>query len=280
MEKKRRRLIDLSIAIEPDLPSDPPMMVPKIRYMGHEEGAESMQTFFPGLRKEHLPGGLGWAVEFVELSTHSGTHLDAPWHYHPTMDRGARAWTIDEIPLEWCMGDGVVLDFRHLPDGHRVAPEEVEKALAAIPHELKPLDIVLLMTGADRFWGKPEYLTKGCGMSREATLWLLDRGVRVVGTDAWSWDRPLPAIAEEFRRTGQTSLIWEAHFAGIEKGYCHIEKLSGLDRLPPRGFTFFCFPVKIRGASAGWIRAVAMVEEEHGPGEEERSEPAPLHRKA
>jgi kynurenine formamidase len=146
MDRKRRRFVDLSIAIEAGLPSDPPVMVPKIRYMGHEEGAESMQAFFPGLRKEDLPGGLGWAVEFVELSTHSGTHLDAPWHYHPTMDGGVRAWTIDEIPLEWCMGDGVVLDFRHLPDGYRGGPEEVEKALGAIPHELHPLDIVLAMT--------------------------------------------------------------------------------------------------------------------------------------
>jgi kynurenine formamidase len=105
-------------------------------------------------------------------------------------------------------------------------------------------------------------MLKGCGMGREATLWLLDRGVRVVGTDAWSWDPPLPLVAEEYQKTGNASIIWEGHFAGIEKGYCHIEKLTGLDRLPPYGFTFFCFPVKIKGASAGWIRAVALLEED------------------
>jgi len=259
---KRRRFVDLSIAIEPDLPSDPPMMIPKIRYMSHEEGADSMRMFFPGLKREDLPGGLGWAVEYVELSTHSGTHLDAPWHYHPTMDQGKRALKIDEVPLEWCMADGVVLDFRHLPDGHRVTPADMEGALKKIRYELKPMDIVLAMTGADKFWGRPEYLLKGCGMGREATLWLLNRGIKVVGTDAWSWDRPLPLIAEEFQRTGKTSIVWEGHFAGIEKGYCHIEKLTGLDELPPFGFTFFCFPVKIRGASGGWIRAVALIEED------------------
>jgi len=118
------------------------------------------------------------------------------------------------------------------------------------------------MTGADRYWGTEEYLIKGCGMGRDATLWLVDQGIRVVGTDAWSWDPPLQLVAEEFKKTGDPSIIWEGHFAGIEKGYCHIEKLTGLDQLPPHGFTFFCFPVKIKAASAGWIRAVALVEED------------------
>lgn len=259
---KKRRFIDLSIAIEPELPSDPPMMIPKIQYMGHDEGADTMQLFFPGLKKEDLPGGKGWAVEHVELSTHSGTHLDAPWHYHPFMNHGEKAWTIDEVPLDWCMGDGVVLDFRHFPDGHRVEPDEMEAAFQKIGYSLKPGDIVLVMTGADKFWGTSDYMLKGCGMGRDSTLWLVDRGVRVVGTDAWSWDRPLPLIAEDFQKTGNTSLIWEGHFAGIEKGYCHIEKLTGLDRLPSFGFTFCCFPVKIKGASAGWIRAVALLDPE------------------
>ncbi len=156
----------------------------------------------------------------------------------------------------------MVLDFRHFADGYKVMPGDMKAALDKIGYALKPGDIVLVMTGADRYWGKPEYMLKGCGMGRDATLWLLDRGIRVVGTDAWSWDPPLPLVAEEFKKTGNTSLIWEGHFAGIEKGYCHIEKLTGLEQLPPSGFTFFCFPVKIKAASAGWIRAVALVEEE------------------
>ena len=234
-------------------------MIPKVQYMSHEEGAETMSLFFPGLKKEDLPQGKGWAVEQVELSTHSGTHLDAPWHYHPTMDGGKKALTIDEIPLDWCMGDGVVLDFRAFDDGYKVMPDDLAVALEKINVTLNAGDIVLVMTGADKFWGKPDYMLKGCGMGKEATLWLIDRGIKVVGTDAWSWDRPLPLIAKEFKETGNTSIIWEGHFAGIEKGYCHIEKLTGLEQLPSSGFTFFCFPVKIKGASAGWIRAVAMV---------------------
>jgi len=256
----KQTMIDLSISIEPDLPSDPPMMIPKVDYTSHKTGAQQMTEFFPGLKEEQLPDGLGWSLEMITMTTHSGTHLDAPYHYHPTMNKGEKALTVDEIPLNWCFSDGVVLDFSWKADGERVTADDVEQELRRIDYQLKPLDIVLVRTGADTFWGKPEYLVKGCGMTRESTLYLLDRGIRVVGIDAWSWDRPLPFLAKEFSETGDPSIIWEAHFAGIEKGYCHMEKLANLDKLPsPHGFKISCFPVKIKAASAGWVRAVAIL---------------------
>ncbi|MBN2284300.1 MAG: cyclase family protein [Deltaproteobacteria bacterium] len=256
------RFVDLSIAIESGLPSDPAMMIPKIDYIDHEMGAPSMQEFFPGVRREQLPEGLGWALEFISLTTHSGTHLDAPYHYHPTMDGGKPSLTIDEIPLEWCFGDGVLLDFRHKGDGERITARDVEEELERIGHVIRPLDIVLVQTGADRYWGTAEYLVKGAGMDRESTLYLTKRGVRVVGIDAWSWDRPLPYLAEEFKRTGDPRVIWEAHFAGIEIGYCHMEKMANLSAIGrSSGFRVCCFPVNIRAASAGWVRPVAIIEE-------------------
>ena len=257
-----RQIIDLSVAIASGLPSDPEMMIPKIDYVSHSEGAEQMEEFFPGLKKEQLPGGLGWALEFMHLTTHSGTHLDAPFHYHPTMDGGLPALTIDQVPLEWCFQNGVVLDFAYKADGERITASDVQSKLDEIEYSLKPLDIVLVRTGADRFLGKPEYLIKGAGMTRESTLYLMERGIKVVGIDAWSWDRPLPFLAEEFKKTGDPSVIWEAHFAGIEKGYCHMEKLANLDQIPKaHGFKVACFPIKIQSASAGWVRAVAIVED-------------------
>ncbi|MCP4133797.1 MAG: cyclase family protein [bacterium] len=259
---KKKQYIDLSIAIESGLPSDPPMMIPEVEYIDHKKGADQMLRFFSGIRKDQLPGGLGWAVENISLTTHSGTHLDAPYHYHPTMDKGKRALTIDEIPLEWCNNDGVLLDFSAKGDGERITAADVEEELDRIGYELKPLDIVLVRTGADAYWGKQEYLVKGAGMTRESTLYLLEKGIKVVGIDAWSWDRPLDFLAREFRETGDPSVIWEAHFAGIDKGYCHMEKLANLDKIPrPFGFSVSCFPVKIKSASAGWTRAVAIIEE-------------------
>ena len=259
----RMRLVDLSVSLEADLPSDPPEMIPKINYVDHVTGAEHMKQFFPGLEKDQLPEGLGWALEILTLTTHSGTHLDAPYHYHPTMDKGKKALTIDEVPLEWLFNDGVLLDFRNKEDGERITADDVDKELKRIGHKLKPLDIVLVQTGADEAWGTPQYLVKGAGMVRESTLYLTEKGVRVVGIDAWSWDRPLPFLAKEFQETKDPSVIWEAHFAGIEVGYCHMEKLANLSAIGRQtGFKVCCFPVKIKGASAGWTRAVAIVEED------------------
>jgi kynurenine formamidase len=258
-----KRFVDLSISIESELPSDPPMMIPKIDYVDHTMGVEQMKEFYPGVKKEQLPAGLGWALEFITLTTHSGTHLDAPYHYHPTMDKGQRALTVDEIPLEWCFNDGVLLDFRHKADGERITVKDVKNELARINYKIKPLDIVLVQTGADAAWGTRQYLIKGAGMERESTLFLTEKGVKVVGIDAWSWDRPLPFQAKEFAETGNPQVIWEAHFAGIEIGYCHMEKLANLSAIGrPYGFTVSCFPVKIKGASAGWARPVAIIEEQ------------------
>jgi len=258
-----KQFIDLSIAIENGLPSDPPGFIPEIDYADHARGAEQMKTFYPGLTKDDLPQGFGWAVETITLTTHSGTHLDAPYHYHPTMDGGKRSLTIEEIPLEWCFSDGVLLDFRHKKDGELITVDDVETELKRIEYTIKPYDIVLVQTGAEQYWGTKDYLVKGAGMSRESTLYLVERGVKVVGIDAWSWDRPLPFQAEDFTKNGDPRVIWEAHFAGIERGYCHMEKMANLSAIGrPYGFTVACFPVKIKKASAGWVRPVAIVDEE------------------
>jgi kynurenine formamidase len=258
----KKRFVDLSISIEVNLPSDPPVMIPKIDYIDHAQGVGQMMEFFPGVTQEQLPSGLGWALEFLTLTTHSGTHLDAPYHYHPTMDRGKPAMTIDEIPLDWCFNDGVLLDFRHKADGERITVNDLKKELNRIQYDIKPLDIVLIQTGADKVWGTPQYLVKGAGMDRESTLFLTEKGVRVVGIDAWSWDRPLPFLAKEFKETGDPKVIWEAHFSGIEIGYCHMEKMANLSAIGRSyGFTICCFPIKIKKASAGWVRPVAIINE-------------------
>ena len=262
-----RRFIDLSITLCNEVVSDPPFMRPEITYQTHSETVAELGHFFPGVGAEQTPDGAGFAAaEWVRLTTHNGTHLDAPWHFHPTMDAhdGApkRAITIDEVPLEWCFQRGVKLDFRHLPDGHVVTAAEVEAELARIGHTLQPLDIVLVNTAAGMALGRPDFVNVGCGMGYEATMYLTSRGVRVTGTDAWSWDAPFSYTAEKVKETGDTSLIWEGHKAGRDIGYCHLEKLHNLEALPATGFTVSCFPAKIKGASAGWTRAVAIIEEE------------------
>jgi kynurenine formamidase len=255
------RIVDLSIPLSDDVPADPPYMKPAIDYVEHDEGAQQIADAFPGLDPAQLPEGKGWAMERVQISTHNGTHMDAPWHYHPTMDGGARATTIDEIPLDWCMRPGVRLDFRELPDGYVATPEDIDRELARIGHDLQPLDIVVCATRAGERFGQDDYIHSGCGFGRDATLHLVEQGVRIVGTDGWSWDAPFSATLERFRRDGDPSIVWEGHKAGRERGYCQLEKLHNLEQLPDDGFTVVCFPVKIARASAGWTRAVALVED-------------------
>jgi kynurenine formamidase len=67
--------------------------------------------------------------------------------------------------------------------------------------------------------------------------------------------------AKKYEDTKDASLIWEGHKAGRDIGYCHLEKLHNLEVLPPTGFYISCFPHKIRGASAGWTRAVAIFDD-------------------
>jgi kynurenine formamidase len=257
-----RNFIDLSIFLENDVITDPPFMRPKIEYIKHQDTMLEMGHFFPGVSAEQVPGGEGFAAaETITLSTHNGTHLDAPWHFHPTQDGGKPSMTIDEVPLDWCFRPGVKLDFRHFENGYVVTAADVESELARISHTLQPLDIVLVNTAAGMAVGKPDYVDIGCGMGYEATMYLTSRGVRVTGTDAWSWDAPFSYTAKKVAETGDTSLIWEGHKAGRDIGYCHLEKLHNLEVLPPHGFTMCCFPHKIKGASAGWTRAVAIIED-------------------
>lgn len=255
-----RRFVDLSIYLENDVLSDPPAFAPKIQYFTHENTYEQIAPFFPGLKKEDLPDGEGWAVESLTLSTHNGTHMDAPWHFHSTTDAGASAApSIDEAPLDLFFRPGVKLDFSNRPAGHVVSGAEVEAELARIGHALQPLDIVLVQSGA--VYGTDNFTDQGCGMGAEATLYLTERGVKVVGTDAWSWDAPFSHTARRWAETRDPSIIWEGHKAGRIRPYYQIEKLTNLAALPSTGWTLSCFPVKIERASAGWIRAVALVED-------------------
>lgn len=254
------RFIDLSMPLDDVVPVDPPFLRPKIEYKDHIGGLKDMYAMY-GILPEQLPDGQGLAAETVTITTHSGTHVDAPWHYHPTMNHGEKAWTIDEVPLDWFFRPGVKLDLRHLPSGHLVMPEDIDEALTAIGYTLQPFDIVLMHTVASAAYGQDDYVDTGIGFGRAATLHLTGAGIKVVGTDAWGWDLPIPVNRRLFEETGDPSVVWEGHKAGADVAYCQIEKLQNLEALPPTGFTVACFPAKVRGASAGWTRAVAIFDD-------------------
>jgi kynurenine formamidase len=251
------KLIDLSVTIENSAYEG--LWPPQITYWDHRRGAKELGKGL-GVNASEFPDGMGLAWEELTLITHAGTHLDAPWHFGPTAG-GKPAKTVDQVPLEWCYGDGVVLDLRHRGPGESITEEDIKEALAKIDYTLKPLDIVLIMTGADKYVEDVRYTEMNPGMSAEATLWLGRQGIKVIGIDGYGYDKPFAVMGEEFH-AGDKDALWPGHFAGREMEYCHIEKLANLDQIPkPYGFKVALFPIKILNASAAWIRPVAIIEE-------------------
>lgn len=253
------KIFDLSSPIDPRS-GDP--LPPKIDYQDHDAGVPHLARLL-GVDVSEVPDGKGSATEVVHARTHTGTHLDAPYHYFPTCE-GAPSRTIDQIPLEWCFSDGVVLDLHEKPAGGEITPDDVRRALDAIGYRLKPMDIVFIRTGADRAFFTPEYNRSHAGMGRAATLWLIEQGIKVMGIDAWAWDLPLPVQGERFIREGRKdrSLLWAAHRVGKDHEFLHLEQMANLDKLPrPHGFKAAVFPIKVARASAGWVRAVAIFED-------------------
>ncbi len=228
-----------------------------IDYTTPQQGAQMTERMI-GLGASYWPDGVGWAVESVTLSTHSGTHVDAPAHYGPAAQGETR--TIDRVPLRWCFSDGVLLDMTYKKRGEGITDEDVQKALATIGYTLKPYDIILIRTDTSKHFKEPGYDMLHAGLRRSATEWLVDQGVRLIGIDAWGIDRPFDVMVQE-AKAGE-SQFWESHLLGRQKEYCQIEKLANLDQLPkPFGFKVAAFPVNLKGASAGWSRVVAIFEE-------------------
>jgi kynurenine formamidase len=251
------QIIDLSAPIVPSPPQTPEPLRTEIAYSDHAAGAKAINDLF-AVGPDLLRGREGWAVEtFTLFGTHNSTHVDAPYHYNSRI-QGKPAQTIDQLPLEWFFAPGVVLDFQERDDGQAVDVNDLKRALESVNHRLVERNIVLVRTGRDAFIDDPSYMGRGPGVTPNATRWLYDRGVRVMGIDAWGWDRPLWMQAQEARATGEPGVFWAAH--QMDLAYCQLERLANLDRLPATGFTVACFPLRLIGAGAAPARVVAIIE--------------------
>ena len=231
---------------------------------GARHMAQEMELHFGlAFEADDLPGKELLSLDTLTLTTHTGTHVDAPSHYGSTTRYGEPRH-IDQLPLEWFLGPGVLLDMRDEPVG-AIGADRLAAEFDRIGHTPQPGEIVLLRTGADGIAGTPAYFTDFAGLDAAATGLLLDLGVRVIGTDAFSLDAPAGYMISEYRRTGDASVLWPAHLAGRDREYCQVENLANLGALPgPTGFLVCCLPVKIAGAGAGWTRAVAITGQLNG----------------
>ena len=264
-------IIDLSLPIDDTLVETHDAKIDRI---SHREGVEhfnwvvrskqpgGQERFDRGERvasPADIPDGEMLSLEFVHSSVHMGTHVDAPFHYGSTCE-GKPARMITDIPLEWCYGPGVRLDFTHMKFPEAITKENVEDALKEINYKLKAMDIVLIYTNGDKLLGTDDYVNKYVGVMPDAVEYLLDCGIKMLGIDTIGLDRPCFNMFKEFLETKDKSKIWPCHFLGRRREYCHMERLGNLGAIPkPFGFTVSCLPVKVRNAGAGWARVVAMV---------------------
>ncbi len=238
-----RQLIDLSMPVHSDMVVFPRVVRPALLMY------EDWEKFAEGIGAAEY--GVTWltASYLTVLGDHVGTHIDALKHLRK---EGPGP---EGIPLEYCYGDGVVLDFRHKESGAGITVEDMQAALRKINYEIKPLDIVLIMTGAGSYNDEERYLRDHCGMTREATEWMLDQGVKVTGIDAVTFDPPVWAMFERKQ-------FWEAHRVMLEREYYHLENLCNLEKIPrPYGFKLAVFPIKWVDTTAAPVRAVAIIED-------------------
>ena len=252
------KIIDLSKTIRYDK-KDPWFMRIKVKHKSHRQSLFLIR-FFLGLNKKYLPKNWrGWADdEIVKMGVHATTHIDAPWHYNPIV-AGKSAKTVDQVPLEWLYGDGVVIDMSHKNDFELVSIDDLQNDLNRNNVKLQKGNIVLIKSGRSELKGS-DYVNTGIGMSAKATEWLIDQGVKVMGIDQWGWDLPLRYQVQQAKKYQNPDLFWEAHRVGIDREYLHMEQLTNLETLPPSGFKIAVFPLKIEGASAAPARVVAIFE--------------------
>ncbi|QLQ36639.1 cyclase family protein [Micromonospora robiginosa] len=257
------RIIDLSSPIDASAYEPDPV--------GHEvlsprEGAlhmsaEMREHFGLEFDPDVLPDGEFLSLDRLTLTSHTGTHVDAPSHYGSRAGYGDGVPRhVDQLPLEWFHRPGLVLDVARDEAGV-IGAADLEKEFARIGRRPEPQDIVLLRTGASAWAGTARYFTDFVGLDGPAVHLLLDAGVRVIGTDAFSLDAPFPTILRRWQATGDPAVLWPAHVAGRDREYCQVERLANLEALPPYGFRVVCFPVRLVGAGAGWTRAVALLDE-------------------
>ncbi len=255
------QIIDLSKTIE-DNPKAPFFL--RIKVKPNKRFIAKLMVRLIGLPYRLMPKDFeGWADDSIrKLGVHATTHIDAPSHYASTSE-GRPSESIEALPLERCIGPGVVLDMSAKAEGDPITVADIQTELERIGAEITQGTITLIRTDRDKHHLEPDFWKRGTGMSAEATEWLIDKGSRVMGIDQWGWDVPFQYQIERSKSQCNDDLFWEAHRVGVRKTYWHMEQLTNLAALPPKGFTVYVMPLKLKGASAAPARVIAVIDERY-----------------
>ena len=186
----------------------------------------------PAFIKWSTFGVHGYDSEVMHMSTHTGTHMDAPSHFAPGMA------SIDQVPAARLVSSGVLLRVRKGADGTIVVADIMDE-------EIREGDAVVFATGWEKHEGA-DYMTRNPGLSQDVARYLVERKVNAVGIDGPSID---PGFDEKFA----------AHNILLPAGVIVVENLCNLDRIEGRRFTLVVAPLKLAGASGSPVRALALL---------------------
>lgn len=256
--KKTAKIIDLSVPVSPHFFELDPVVQ---EVVSHQDGADLLGN--SKITHQDFPEEKGLSLMRYTLNTHTGTHMDSPYHYGDKDIHGNQAKTISDIPLEWCFSRGVIIDVTLGNPNTAVGKSEIIHSLSENQQTVYPNDIVLIHTTKNQVIGKPEYFTSYRGVSREAIEFLVDKGVHIIGIDSFSFDPPFQGMIDRYLKTRDKRYLWPAHMLGREKPYCQLERLANLNKLKRhKNITICCFPIHLLEADASWCRVVAIINDD------------------
>ena len=180
----------------------------------------------------------------MSFSTHTGTHVDAPYHF---VSKGK---TVDQVPLDRFMGPAVMVDLRRRAKAKTpITIDDIRISPGFRERELKG-KIVVLHTGWNRkMFGRPNYYLDNPWIATETARWLASKGIRALALDTPQDRVQGPPRPGDF----------PVHRIFLEKGIPFIEHLTNLERVRKRRFTLIALPIKISGGDGAPTRAVAIV---------------------
>jgi len=233
--KIKGKIIDLSQEIYTGMPVYPGHAKTVIwEHISHEESARMIGT------------GFSYRASGIMMCDHGPTHIDPISHLSTDPD----APSVDEIPLEHCITSAICIDVSDVPPQTQFGPEKIEAELKRWNLDIRQGDTLLFYTGHyDRYYGEPEYATHQPGLTREATEYIIDKGVINFGVDNTSPDMWLDKT-------------YPCHTVCSERRVTHMENLCNLDKLVGKRFTFIALPLRIRKGTGSPLRATAILQED------------------
>jgi arylformamidase len=193
----------------------------------------------PGPRFQHLTSieEQGFVEQLITISSHTGTHVDLPSHI---LRSGS---SLDAFSIERFTGKGIAIDVRDRAGGMITV-----ETLHPYRELIKESEFVLFFSGWSQYWGSSDYYKGYPLLSSEAALWLTGFHLKGLGVDMISVDAP-------------DAIDFPVHTQLLQKGMLIVENLDGLYPLLHFSFIFCGFPLKIIGAEASLVRAVALLDD-------------------